>query len=210
MEEYKKVIEENTNINPKTILEIGSRDGHDANALKDMFGIDGSKVWIAEPNPDLVIKIKKDYPEFNIIETAISPESEYIEFNCVEDENYTGISSLLDRVDNFYTNVRTKRIVVKSITGLELMNQINSEIDLCKIDVEGLTYEVIQSFGDKMNLIKSMHIECEHVEIWKSQKLFFDIHKILTDMNFKMEYFKFVAGGEIQSDSIWVNRNYIK
>lgn len=210
MNEYNQVIEEKTNIDPKTILEIGSRDGHDSNALKNFFSIEDENVWVVEPNPNQVAKIKKDYPRFNIVEKAISNENRWIEFNCVEDENFIGISSLLDRVDNFYNNVKTKKIIVKSITGVQLMELINKEIDLCKIDVEGLTYEVIESFKDKLKLIKSIHIECEHVEIWKGQKLFFDIHKLLTDNDFKMEYFTFVAGGEIQSDSIWVNRNYLK
>jgi FkbM family methyltransferase len=210
MNEYKQVIKEKTTIVPKTILEIGSRDGHDSNTLKNFFGIKNENVWVVEPNPNQVVKIKKDYPQFNIVEKAIFNENKQIEFNCVEDENFIGISSLFDRVDNFYNNVKTKKIIVESITGTQLMEMIDTEIDLCKIDVEGLTYEVIESFKEKINLIKSIHVECEHVEIWKNQKLFFDMHKLLTDNNFKMEYFTFVAGGEIQSDSIWVNRKYLK
>ena len=210
MNEYKQVIEEKTIINPKTILEIGSRDGHDSNSLKNFFAIKDENVWVVEPNPNQVAKIKQDYPRFNIVNKAIFNENKEIEFNCVEDENFIGISSLFDRVDNFYNNVKTKKIMVESITGVQLMNLVNTEIDLCKIDVEGLTYEVIESFKDKINLIKTIHVECEHIEIWKNQKLFFDIHKLLTDNNFKMEYFNFVAGGEIQSDSIWINRNFLK
>ena len=45
------LIKTKTNISPKTILEIGSMHGHDANTLKNEFNLNDSDVWVVEPNP---------------------------------------------------------------------------------------------------------------------------------------------------------------
>lgn len=117
------------------------------------------------------------------------------------------MSSILDRVDGFYNNITTEKITVNTITGKQLLKQINLDyIDLCKIDVEGLTYEVIESFENKIKSIRSMHIECEHKEIWKNQKLFLDVEHLLKSFNFEMVYFEYICNETIQSDSIWLNR----
>jgi len=195
------------NLKPKSILEIGSRDGHDSNTLKKYFNISDENVWLVEPNPSQIKKIKEIYPHFNLVESAISNTNSSFSFNCVKDEEYIGVSSILDRVDGFYNNITTEKITVNTITGKQLLKQINLDyIDLCKIDVEGLTYEVIESFENKIKSIRSMHIECEHKEIWKNQKLFLDVEHLLKSFNFEMVYFEYICNETIQSDSIWLNR----
>ena len=50
MNEYYNVIKNKTNILVKNILEIGSRDGNDANSLKNLFQIPNENVWVVEPS----------------------------------------------------------------------------------------------------------------------------------------------------------------
>jgi FkbM family methyltransferase len=210
MNNYTNVILNNANYTPKTILEIGSRDGHDSNTLKLNFNIPDNDVWVVEPNPNQISFIKKTYPNFNLIEKAIHNRETTISFNCVEDKDFIGVSSILDRNDNFYNQIETKKITVNTITGEQLLNIIDKDIDLCKIDVEGLTYEVLESFNQSINKIKSLHLECEHVEIWKKQKLYTDIEALLILNNFKRVYFNFIGNENIQSDSIWICNTFLK
>lgn len=211
MKNYHNNIIEKTTISVKTILEIGSRDGNDANELMNYFNLNGSDVWVVEPNPKQVTIIESSYPKFNLIPNAIFSEETEHDFYQVNNNNPNdvGTSSLINRNDDWYES-KTNIIKVKTITGKQLLTKINRDIDVCKIDVEGLTIEVLISFGDTLSQIKSFHLECEHKEVWKGQKLYDDVAKFLTDNNYIQIYFNYCPGGTLQSDSIWVLNNYLK
>ncbi len=208
--DYIDSIRNKTNINPATILEIGSRDGYDAENLRLAFQIKSNDVWIVEPNPSQLELIKKNYPDINLLEYAIYNKSGKFNFNRVNDSSLTGVSSLLDRIDNLYDKVDSEKISVQCITGKALLNIINKDIDLCKIDVEGLTHEVLTSFGDNIDKIKSFHLECEHRAVWDSQKLYKEIAAYLREKNYVLISFNYVGGDTLQSDSVWVNKKYAK
>ena len=210
MQTYIDKIKQFTLIEPKNVLEIGSRDGNDAFFLKNHYGLDDDKVWVVEPNPNQIEVIKNTYPNFNIVPNAIFTEKTEHDFYQVSGKpDDVGTSSLINRSDNWYED-KANIIKVKTITGKDLMNLIVEKIDLCKLDVEGLTYEVLLSFGDKLNEIKSFHLECEHREVWKNQKLYDHVSKFLIDNHYAQIYFEYCSGGTLQSDSIWVLNNLLK
>jgi FkbM family methyltransferase len=190
---------------PKNILEIGSRDGDDADLLKHHFNIPDDKVFIVEPHPHCIDHIKEKYPNYKIYEYAISLENGVSKFNAIFTSNLgvLGMSSLLDRT---YHNGYENWIDVNTITGKDLCDMIGEdEYDLVKIDVEGYSYEALKSFGDSIRKIKMMHVEVEHYKFWKNQKLYKDIVDLLTPLGFEECYrFDYVYTPEqIQSDIIW-------
>jgi FkbM family methyltransferase len=209
MTEYFDLINKLTTINVETILEIGSRDGNDANKLKTLFNVNDSDVWVVEPNPKQILIIKNNYPNFNIISNAIYTSlGTHNFFQVVGNETEVGTSSLIDRNDDWYKN-KTNIIEVQTITGIDLLKEIDKNIDICKIDVEGLTYEVLLSFGKEITKIKSFHLECEHKEIWKNQKLYKDVYNLLINLGYHQIYFTYCSNDVIQSDSIWVHKSFV-
>jgi pyruvyltransferase len=213
MRDYVTMWSEMTGIQPTNVLEIGSRDGHDAEYLRDSFSIDAKNVHVVEPNPDLHIMIENDYPEINLHKFAISKEEGVLEFNKVNtDEHmiYVGQSSLLNKKDGLYERINSEKIKVQGIAGKTLLEKIGDDkIYLCKIDVEGLTYEVLESFGDDIEKIKSFHLECEHVEVWENQKVYRDIVGFMHSKGYLQVYFRYVWNSLKQSDSIWIHKNYL-
>lgn len=209
---YKDVILEKTNIIPETILEIGSRDGDDAEMLRVLFNIESKNVWVVEPNPIQQNKIIEKYPDINLIKSPIFNEEKIITFYGVDvgDQVLNGVSSVLNRVDNLYENINTNKLQIQTIMGSTLIKRVAKTIDLCKIDVEGATYEVLESFGDNIEKIKSMHIECEHRTVWVNQKLYSDVSEFLIKKEFKEIYFSYCNNDTLQSDSIWVQSKYLK
>ena len=139
----------NYGIKPQTILEIGSRDGDDAKFYQDSFGIKDEDVYVVEPNPIQAQIIMDKYSGYHIFEYAIYNKEGEMDFYQVLDsrKDPVGISSLKDRTDNFYQLFRTRKIKVYAIKGSTLMERIDKDIDICKIDVEGATYEVLESLG---------------------------------------------------------------
>jgi len=198
-------------LKPKTVLEIGSRDGNDAKYYADQFNIDYKSVYVVEPNPKMIEEIKINHPSFNLFEVAIDSGEETDKlFNQVVEggKDPVGVSSLLNRNDGFYDRFLTSKITVKTINASTLMNDINDDIDICKIDVEGLTFDVIKSFGDTIQKIKTLHIETEEYKYWENQKLQHEVFELLEELGFEM-----IWKGEpnsAQSDSIWINKSIIK
>lgn len=186
----------------KSILEIGSRDGHDAHRLQKILEVPDQQVYIIEPHPHCYQSILKTYPQYKTYHTAFFTADEEIAFNMVYQDN-VGTSSVLNRNDDYYRS-RSKKITIKATTGKTWMQQNEiDEISFCKIDVEGATLEVLQSFGPLLNHIKMIHLECEHKQVWKGQALYSDVAAYLSQHGFKQLFFEFVTQEQLQSDSIW-------
>jgi FkbM family methyltransferase len=202
---YIEILKKTKNFSPKTILEIGAREGGDAYNIRDAFCISNGDVYIVEPNPEILPHIW--CKEFNLYNVAIGPEAGVKKFHQVHGNgDIMGTSLLLKRNDGWYEKNKTDIIDVNVITGKELLGLIGREIDICKIDVEGLTWEVLKSFGSDLTKIKTMHVETEKVSFWKDQKLHGDVVKVLTDAGYNLQWFD----GESQIDSIWIHNSILQ
>jgi len=189
---------------PKSILEIGSRDGVDADILASYFEINPKNVFIVEPHPKHINIIKEWFPKANLYPYAISPEYGMVKFDAVENNSWDvcGQSSMLPRHEN-HPQEGENWIQVASITGKMLLGEIGlPEIDLIKIDVEGYTYEVLQSFGDDLKRLKFLHLEMENHEFWKGQKLYPEVASYLVKMGFE-EVYNEQYKWDRQFDSFW-------
>jgi len=211
---YANIVAKVTHIknNARNVLEIGSRDGDDAEKLRSLFKFSPEKVYIVEPNPDQIPKIRAKYPKASLFDFAVSNKTGTASFNKVKPEckeGFIGTSSLMERPD-FYQD-KTDKIEVDIKTGAYLLEQIGEEeIDLCKIDVEGHTFEVLESFGEQIRRINTFHIESEHVEKWHGQKLYEVNKAYLESMGYTQIMFMYVWGATIQSDSVWAKNTLLK
>lgn len=183
--------------NPKSIVEIGSRDGDDAEKLRVLSGLSSNDVYIAEAHPVCAKYIRLRYPDVNLYQVAVFNNAGIFDFNAIDhkyDKGYVGTSSLLkrniDNVPDSFVNIVKEQssnlVKVIGITSKMLLQLINKpEIDLMKIDVEGATYEVLSGFGDEIRSIKLLHVECETSEIWEGQHLVDSIVKYMRGYGFE-------------------------
>lgn len=200
---------------PLSIVEIGSRDGHDAEILRKLSGLPPSAVYIAEAHPNCAKAICRDYPDVNLYNVAVFDKSGIMNFNAIDYNlplSYVGTSSLLVRniatipdgheMTELVKEQNKRRVQVIGITGRMLLELINrSEIDLMKIDVEGATYEVLKSFGDDLRLIKMIHLECELLEVWEGQHLVDDVTQLMQFYGFHQTYTQQTYYNQI--DHVW-------
>jgi len=208
---------EKFNSQPSSILEIGSRDGNDAEELRVYSQLPHRSVYVIEPHPQSYRNIIRDYPDFHVYEFAISNKPGVVSFNAIPHDQYTpsqvGTSSLLSRNVKLMGNIPpvwVKALAIKGSTLLQLIDR--SEIDLVKIDVEGFTQEVIESFGDDIRLLKALHLEVEifPLTLWEGQKHYDEVRRHMTWYGFEEKYYdgKYWPaphlGGNLQGDSVWV------
>lgn len=186
-----------------TVIEIGSRDGHDAAAMAELFS--ASRTVIIEANPECFQDIVRDYPHYEVYNIAITNASGPVEFYAMNHDNSApalGQSSLLYR--DIYDALATK-IEIPGYTMDDFTERANiSSIEAIKIDVEGATFQVLQGFT-KIRMARVLHIESEHKIFWPGQKLYEDTADFMKDAGYEQLYFQPVFSD--QSDSIWVRKD---
>jgi len=186
----------------KNIMEIGSLNGNDSLLFKNHYP--EANVFCIEGLPDNYNQYLKDLTNITPINAVIADYDGVIQYH---QKNINGIHGILDRGQEYGSNVlELQCYTIKTICE----NYKIDSIDLVKIDVEGATYEILNSMGDMLKTIKIMHIETESYPFFKNQKLHDVVADYLIDKGFTMvDMSRAMIAGEYQHDSVWVNNKYL-
>jgi FkbM family methyltransferase len=190
--------------NINSFIEIGSRDGHDADFIAKYWNIKDENCYIIEAHPDCYKNIVDTYPQYNTLNLAVSDVSGIIDFYAGIIDCNAGISSVLERTLNEFVGNKIKIEADRMDNIMERLN-INS-FDLCKIDVEGFGLEVLKSFGDKIKGFKAIQIEVETREVWANQFYYKDILTYLNGYGF--EVLCQIIIDDIQREILFYKVNY--
>jgi len=187
----------------KNIMEIGSLDGRDSLYFKEHYP--NANVFCIEGLPSNYQNYLSNLDTITPINIVIADYDGMITFHH---KNINGIHGILNRGDQYGTD--TLSLPCKTIKTICKEYKIDS-IDLVKIDVEGASYEILNSMGDKLKDIKIMHIETESYPFFKGQKLHSEVEVILLENGFELiELSSVNIGIGKQHDSVWVNKKYLK
>ena len=192
----------------ETIIDVGTRDGDDAEFLRQQLG--GKYIYAIDANPIAVEATMNRYPEFEVFETAIS--------------NYNGTTSFVqivsDRIDeagsssienySFFEGATYNTIDVNVIRMDKFIKEFVSQdiIDFVKVDIEGYTYEFLEGLGNEINKVKMLHLETETFDRQKGHKNNNEVLNFMTNAGFLLAGVTYEWGPRIQ-DQVWINPNYI-
>ena len=187
--------------NIKTIYDIGCLNGSDSFLLSELFG---AKVFGFEGLPEnykLFLK-NKNTNKVVFFEKII--------------RNYDGTTHFFQKELNgihsvFEQNLsKTKKMLTEiSCSRMDSFICKNNlpKPDLVKIDVEGNTLEVLESFGNYLQDIPILQIETEEVEYFVGQPLEKDVLEYVKNNNF-FPIFKSSSINVKQNDYILLNKKY--
>lgn len=167
-------------IKPIGFIEIGSQYGHDANFIGNFWDI---PTYVIEPHPDLAELIRQTYPHINLYEFAAFNKDGEAKFNAFKAKvpppmiTVSETSSLLEPI---YTKCLKDVITVSTKRMDTFLTETNISADIIKIDAEGVGYEVLEGFGDRLKDIKAIQIEVEKEKMFESQKLLDDILELIS------------------------------
>ena len=185
------------------IYDVGTRDGHDADYLKQK--LNGQVVYAIDANPLAVEATKTNYPEFNTIYTAVSDYVGETTFQQVNHENigYVGSSSI------YADKLVTQEDIIGSVTDITVpvttIQKPSDIIDLMKVDIEGYTWEFLQGLEDKIYNVKCFHLETEHLSTHPNHKNSFIIADYMIDKGFYLADKSYEWGFPIE-DQVWINK----
>lgn len=199
-----EMIKRQTNLNVENIFEIGANYGQDAAGLAKYFNVAPQNVYTFEARPDYCPYIRDTYG-FNVFNNAVFNREMEIEFNAVSLPHNSGVSSIYKKDKSWDGDEKIIHVPAIRMDEFMCTHKIK-HIDFLKLDVEGANWEVLDGFGNRLGDVRAIHIESEHVPVWRGQKLWGDIRQKLESAGFEMIYFerKFV-----QSDSVWVQKRFL-
>lgn len=186
----------------KNIVEIGSLNGEDSLYFKTQYP--NSNVFCIEGLPDNYNQYLKDLTVITPINAVIANYDGTVKYHK---KNINGIHGILDRGQQYGSEI----IDLPCYTMKTICEKYRIDsMDLIKIDVEGATYEILESMGSILDTVKIMHIETESYEFFKGQKLHNVVSDYLTERGFTMvDKTDALIAGYHQHDSVWLNNKYL-
>ena len=197
-----------TTISPQIFFEVGANYAQDAVYLAEKWDIPAQNVYIFEPHPVIATAVAGHY-QFEVNQKAVSNLNGLLTFNAVniDETSNSGISSLLKHRVNDFESV--SEVVVEVIRLDDFVKaQGISKIDFLKIDVEGMTFEVLDGLGEFIHKVACIQIETEVLPIWENQHTQTDVYKLLESKGFQLiEHITQMDG--IQGGSLWARSDVV-
>jgi len=196
------------------IVEVGSQDGESADYLRTKLR--AKKVYALEANPDLIDGIKEKYPKLLVRQATIANfdgEADFLHVTS-KDKNMVGTSTLdTTRAtrNSIYTskNSSTIKVAVSRLdTFLKKEKLLGSTIDIIKIDLEGLTYQVLTGLGDAISDVKMFHLKTERKYSHPEHKNNLEVAGLMRVNNFFLAGVFYEWGPNVQ-DQIWMNKSLL-
>lgn len=197
-------VKEWSSLKVKNVFEIGANYAQDAEMLRHCFGLEDKNVYVFEAHPELCQAIKKLHPQFHTYNCAVYNKAGIMDFNIVDiNSGNSGVSTLMHDLKR----IPNEKIQIQTICMKDFMEENNVKtIDFLKLDVEGVNYEVLDGFGDRLKDVHSLHIESEHAELYEGETLWGGVKEKLETSGFEMIYFQRYSN---QSDSFWIQKEYL-
>ncbi len=167
------------------IVDLGAHIGMTTLYYKSLFP--RAKIWAYEPHPDNFALLKKNIEEnqienVEIIQAAVAPKTGLLLLNDpIEDNAWKSGMGIIPRG---WKGIQTTREVQVEAVGI---NQVlNRKIDIFKIDIEGMEYEVVRAAGLELKRVQHILIEVHPREGHRLE----EIEKNLLQQGFKIETHK--------------------
>ena len=193
----------------RTIVDIGSRDGDDAEYLR--AALYGQKVIAIEADPASADLIRQSHPGFFVWCTGVSNFNGVSSFQRVISDNkeHRGPSSISSTSAVSPYEFETVEIPITTMKELLVSNFMQHDIlDVVKIDCEGFTFQVLEGFEAFIKNVKLFHLETEHTATHPDHMDTQEVTEFMTRNNFALVEIS-SEWGEGIVDQVWVNRDLV-
>lgn len=171
-----------------TIVDIGANNGQFALAAR---GFSNAKVYSFEPLPEATFIYKKLFrndPFANVYTSAIGSKSEKRLMNVSKSNDSSSLLEAVDAQVDLYPDTAKVGSLMVDVRPLDwYLSKSDLEYPaLLKLDVQGFEYEVLLGCEKYIACFDYIYCECSFVELYKGQKLAFEIIKFLSDHCFQL------------------------
>jgi FkbM family methyltransferase len=196
-----------------TVVDIGANVGRYAERLRDLHY--SGRIISFEPLPvaysKLARKSKRD-DKWQTENYAIGPTSESVLLNVATNSESSSLLPMLKRhLDAAPDAVMCETAVVRQKPLENVLDRLQSEIVMIKIDTQGYEREVIGSAGAHLPNVALIELEVSLQPLYEGQALFLEMDAILQKQGFSLVsleegFFDAATGELLQLDAIYANR----
>lgn len=182
-------IQSKGNYNPKTILDVGSRDLGQSIEFHTIWP--SAFIHAFEPNPDQyeICKLNSvNIDNVNVYQLAIGDRKDTVDF--YKTIGNIGASSLLEPIDvPFASTQQTEKILVQQDTLSNWMKEFNiPTIDIIWMDTQGTELAALRGMGSNIKNVKFIHCEASPIPYYKGHTSKNDLEQFLTENGFEYEF----------------------
>lgn len=193
----------------ENIFDIGTRDGDDAEMLREHLNVLAENVYAIDANPLAIMKTRQAYPLFNLYKNGVSDTEGTMKFLQVHgDKDAEGTSSLdIGKMRDPFFAERSTVIeipVVRMDTLLRTIGKLGDPISVVKVDVESYTMECLLGFGSALDDVEVFHLETERAYDREGHVNNLGVAKFMREHGFFLVDVSYEWGDGIQ-DQVWVN-----
>jgi len=187
----------------KRVVDVGSRDGHDAVRLGHALA--APEVVCVEPREEAARAIRQTYPDVRVYEVAVS-DSPGVALMVTFDSGDVGLQGsaslnvhrgALHPDEARYRDVKVERLDAFLPRG---------QIDVLKVDVEGYTLQALRGLGTMLSDVLVAHLETETLEraAWAEPATNHAVAYFMRANGFRLFHLDYEWGPSIE-DQTWVN-----
>ena len=167
----------------EVFIDIGANEGSYTDLILEKFP--KAKGYLFEPNTVMHRLLKKKYKNFNItvFNEALSNRKGYERLYL---EKKTGRSTIIKRrLDHFNIKFEKNYKIKVNLMSEVFKKNINSDVDFCKIDIEGNEFNCLKGFRDIIKKFKCIQFEFNGCNI-DSRIFFQDFWYFFKKINFEL------------------------
>ena len=175
--------------NPGLIIEAGSWNGDDTDALAKIFT--ESIICGVEPIPEMYQVLTNrflDHERIKLYNNALSDQNnQTVKFHYGSDLNPSGSLNKQDLHSKVFNSLFDKEIYVTSITVDAIMDHFpNLFVNLLWLDIQGSELDVIKSIpSNKLRKIRYIHTEISNLNLYENQPKLSDFYEYLKSVGFE-------------------------
>jgi FkbM family methyltransferase len=195
-----------------TYMDIGASYGLPAK-WEQFVGNNSFELIMVEPDLFQANEIRMQYPKAYIIPYALGNKKEKIILNITFSQSCSSVLEPDFAVMRHFPLKRSFKVVDRvevdmyrfdDLVEKERLNKPN----FVKIDVQGFEYEVLEGFGEVLNEVLCIELECHLMPIYKNQKTLFDINNYLKSKGFYLRYLEDTES--FKGEAVEFNAYFIK
>lgn len=169
-----------------------------------------------EPIPELVSQLRKRFNSLlnvTIHGAALGAETKTVSFNVLNSMGSSSVFKPSTIVKGYHgEKMEVQQVVEVQQVRLEDVMDVNGEVDLLKLDLQGYELEALKGCGKLLERVKIITTEIEFVPLYDGQPLFGDIDVFLRSYGYKLlnlyELYTHPDGQLTAGDAVYLNSKY--
>lgn len=167
------------------ILDFGAHIGLTTLYFKQIYP--EARIVAIEPSPSNFALLKKNIEDnqlknVTILQVAIAPKSDMIELQePISDEGWRSGTGI---ITNGWRGVQPSKPL--RVQAVSILDYLSEPVDLLKMDIEGMEYEVIRTAGQALRKAKHLILEIHPRKDHRRE----EIEKILTQVGYKLQIYE--------------------